>query len=550
MTAEKNTPGNIVLDNSPFTLLRNGWIVDGTGARRFKGDLLIKDDKIEQVSEAAIEKDCEAIDCSGKIISPGFIDMHSHMDWILPMPGRADLKAPFISQGCTSFVAGNCGYSPAGFKKNSQYQDLISLGGDVAFDITWDTMDGYFDHIAHTGMSHNLVNFVGHGMARASMRGFDPSALNPDEMRELLFLLEEALDQGACGVSFGLGYEPGIFATDDEIRQIAALVAKKDKIMSVHGRAYSLLSMAYEIVPDGEPHNVISLKEMIEVARDTGVRMQYSHLMFAGSNSHPTYTQCLDIIDGARRDGIDIMTDTYPYHCGNSIINVILPAWFLANIPANYHNSEALQKAEEEMLFISELLGFGFDDIQISHASHPELDRYNGMFLSEIAEQTGKRPFEVVMEFSEKTGGRAKVLNHNYSTMEIIDALIQYPACLFMTDTVVNSAGGVHNPATYGTFPLLLQYARDRKLVSCEEAVYKMTGASAERYNIKDRGMLKPGLAADVTVFDWETVQDNNTLSETNKAPTGIDMVFINGALVKRGDHLDQDLEHGRVVRI
>jgi len=528
------------------TLFKNGLIVDGTGKKGVVGNLLIKGKKIEEVSQGPIEIDCETIDCTGKVIAPGFIDVHSHMDWVLPMVGREELKSPFTAQGCTTFVAGNCGYGAAGFRKRSEHKRRIKpilYGGS---DLDWDTMEEYFAHLRNVGMSHNLVTMVGHGTTRASIRGNDPTPLSNDEMKELLMLFEEAMDQGAWGVSFGLQYAPGIFATTDEIKQVARLVKEKGKVVTVHARAYSALSGAYELNPLGPPHNVLALKEMIDVARETGVRVQYSHLMFAGTASHRTYKQCLDVLDEAAAEGIDIMIDTYPYHCGNSVINVVLPPWFLANLPENYHDPDALKRLETEITALSTALGFGFNDIQITHGNHPDLNQYDGLFVGQIAEKRGISPFEALMEISEKSKGRARVLNHNYSDMEVIDALIKYPACLFMTDAV--PAIGLQNPAAYGSFPLLLQYARDRKLISLEEAVRKMTGASAERVNLKDRGFLKKGLAADITVFDWKGVTDNNTVADTDNAPAGIETVFMNGRQVKKNGKVDGSANAGEAL--
>jgi N-acyl-D-amino-acid deacylase len=468
------------------------------------------------------------------------------MDWIVPMKGAEELKNPFIAQGCTTFVTGNCGYSPGGFRRDSEYKNMIRLGSDRRFDVSWDSMEGYFEYASQVGLSHNIIHLAGHGTSQVSIRGMDPSPLDESELTELLALLEEAMDQGACGVSFGLGYEPGMFFSKDNIRKVAQVVKKKDKIITVHGRAYAFLSGFYPLGGD-IPHNVLSLEEMIDVARDTGVRLQYSHLMFAGSKTHPTYAQCLDVMDRAISEGVDVMIDTYPYHCGNSIINVVLPPWFLANIPANYSDSEALGRVERGLDNMSRNVGFGYEDVQLTFANHPDFDAFNGMFISEIAEEMGVAPSRVVMELSEKSNGRARILNHNYSNMEIIDALISHPACLFMTDSVV-SAEGVQNPASFGAFPLLLQYARDRKLASLEESVRKMTGASAERFDVKDRGFLRPGLAADITVFDWENVTDNNTVTETNMAPSGIEAVFINGRQVKKDGVVDGSANAGVVV--
>jgi N-acyl-D-amino-acid deacylase len=536
------------MGSEPRTLLKNGTIVDGTGNVGFPGDLLIQGERIREISESPIEVECETVDCTGKVVAPGFIDVHSHMDWIVALEGYEELKSPFTAQGCTTFVAGNCGFSPGGFRRESPFKDQIRLGADRRFEIAWDSMEGYFDHLAETGLSHNLVNLTGHGTTQISMRGLDPSPLEVEERAELLTLLDESMDQGSGGVSFGLGYEPGMFLPTEDVETIARLVADRDKIVTVHGRAYSAVSGAYR-ERGGIPHNVRSLQEMIDVARETGARLQYSHLMFFGTKSYPTYVLCLEVLDEAVAAGVDVMIDTYPYHCGNSVINVLLPPWFLAGLPGNYRDSEAVGRVERGLNHMSDLLGFGFHDIQVVYADHPELDRYNGMFLDEIAEKLGMTPARTILELSEKTKGRARILNHSYSDMEIVDALIRHPACLFMTDAVV-SAEGVQNPACFGAFPLLLQYARDRRLLSLEEAVRKMTGASAERVGLKDRGFLRAGLAADITVFDGEKIKDNNTVTETNRPPTGIDAVFMNGRQVKKDDAVDGSANAGVVIRI
>jgi N-acyl-D-aspartate/D-glutamate deacylase len=355
------------------------------------------------------------------------------------------------------------------------------------------------------------------------------------------------MDEGAIGVSLGLQYAPGLFAPMDEIKRVAQLAKSKDKILTVHGRAYSILSAEYPINPFGPPHNLLALREMIGVARETGVRLQYSHLMFAGTKSHGTYQQCLAAIDAAIAGGIDVQTDSYPYHCGNSILGVIMPKWFREKLPDNYHNPEALKRLETELLALSTFVGLSYADIQITSAGHPDLKPYEGMFLSEIAAKRGTPPFETFVEFAEKSGQRdTRVLLHKYSNMDIIDALMGHPACLFMTDAVPGKEN--RNPAAYGTFPLFLQYARDRKRISLEQAVRKMTGATADRFRLKDRGCLKKGMAADVTVFDWLAIKDNTTLTGFDNAPTGIEAVFINGKQVLHDGKVDGQAHAGQLL--
>ena len=532
-------------------LLKSGLIVDGTGSKAFVGSVLMNGDGIEMVIPNEIVFSGKTIDCSGKVIAPGFIDAHSHMDETLPIRGHSELKNPFTAQGVTSFVTGNCGFGVAGTLKDSPHKEfndsLLQARTYGLLSSGWDSMGTYFDYLNSNGISHNMANLAGHGVARTSIRGFKPTPLDSEEMRLLLKLLEEAMDDGAYGVSLGLQYEPGVFSTNDELKQIARLVKKKDKILTVHLRAYSSLSGTYPLKLFGRPHNLIALEEMLNLARETGVRLQVSHLIFVGTKSWETYEEGIALIDRAIDDGVDVKFDTYAYHCGVSIINVFMPKWFLADLPEAYDSRWALFKLDTQLQLVKTLLGFGFDDIQITNAQHPDLNRYNGMFLTDIAAARQMMPFKNFIDFAEKSEGKAAVLNHRYSNLEIIKAMMQHPAVLFMTDAKATPEG-VQNPGAFGNFPLFLQYARDYRLISLEEAVHKMTGATAERFQIKDRGILKKGYAADITVFDWNTITDNNTAQATSNAPTGIEAVFINGQQVLDNGNVKGSALPGKVL--
>jgi N-acyl-D-amino-acid deacylase len=533
----------------PYTLLKNGLIVDGTGAPGFTGNVLLAGDRIEAVTTEQIDAPGEVVDCTDRVIAPGFIDMHSHMDWILPVEGRPEMRTPYINQGITTFIAGNCGYGVAGFMKDSPHMDLITDRTRGLYELNWLTMDEYFDRIEAVGMSHNLLNLAGHGTTRASIRGFDASPLSKDEMDLMLGLLGEAMDMGAGGVSLGLQYEPGVFATLDELREVARLIESRDKILTVHTKAYSTLSGTYPIKLFGTPHNLLAIEDMIQVARDTGVRLQLSHLIFVGTLTWKNLDDAFSLIDGAIAEGLDVKFDTYAYHCGTSHINVFMPEWFLANAPEVYEDTRALRKLKRQITLMETLLGFGYEQIQITDAKCEELDQYNGMFLADIARERGMKDFENYIDFAEKSNGLARVLNHRYSNPEIVDALMAHPASLFMTDATPVTEG-VQNPGTFGCFPKFLMDARNRNIISLEEVIYKMTGASAERFRITDRGFIKKGLAADIVVFDAENITDHNTLTETDRTPTGIDAVLINGVRVATNGEADGDSGAGVVTRL
>jgi len=520
-----------VSGGSDLTLLKNGLIVDGNGTKAFYGDVMLRGKHIDMVTPRSIQFSGRTIECAGKVIAPGFIDEHSHMDAILPAEKYRHLSTPFTEQGVTTFVAGNCGFGMGGFKKNSRHMDMITKRTGGLYDMKWRTMAGYLGHLKRTGITHNMATLVGHGTTRTSMRGFDSSPLSPDEMKEMVYLFDEAMEHGARGVSFGLQYEPGVFATMDEMKAIADGVKKRDKIITTHMKAYSKLSGTYPLKLFGRPHNLLAIDDMIELTKNSGVRMQLSHLIFVGSKTWDTCTEALTLIDNAIKSGMDLKFDTYAYHCGTSVINVFFPEWFLAEVPGVYNDRGKMLKVRAELELIVRLLGFGYEDIQIIYANHPDLNRYNGMLLKDIAAEREMSQFDNFIDFARKSEGRAKVLNHRYSCLDNVLTMMKHPASLFMTDATPYLKGS-QNPAVYGNFPRFLQYARDYGLLSLEQVVHKMTGASAERFRLNKRGVLKKGYFADITMFDWENVRDNNTITRTDSRPTGIEAVFINGTLV------------------
>ncbi len=543
-----DTPKMVISGDNTFrTLLKNGLIVDGSGKKAFHGNLLINKDKIEAITPGEIEFTGKIIDCTGRVVAPGIIDMHSHMDWVLPAKDRPELVSPFTRQGVTTFFGGNCGFGVAGFKKNSPHRSLLEKRAKGLFHHNWDTMAEYFNVLKQQGISHNLLNLAGYGTTRASIQGFDATPMKGDTMSEQLYLLEQAMDQGAYGVSLGLQYEPGVFATLDELKQVANLVKQKDKIMTVHMKAYSSLSGTYPLEFYGTPHNLLAIEDMLNLARETGVKMQLSHLIFVGERTWKSYEKAFDLIDSAIKQGVDVKFDTYAYHCGVSIINVVLPEWFLAGMPDVLNSRTSLLRLRAELTLIKSLLGFGYEDIQITKANHSELEQYNGMFLKEIAKKRNMSEFDNFIDFIKKSNGRAAVLNHRYSNLEQVKAMIGHPASLFQTDATVLTEG-TQNPAAFGNFPRILQYARDFHLLGLEEVVRKMTGASAERFNLKGRGILSENYAADIMIFNWKKVKDNNTGIKTSQAPTGIEMVFNNGYLVFKDGNVDTSVLPGVVL--
>ncbi|TAL39319.1 MAG: hypothetical protein EPN93_01925 [Spirochaetes bacterium] len=531
-------------------LLKNGLIIDGSGKKGFPGSVLIKGGKIAELSPGAIQAKCETIDCAGKAVAPGFIDLHSHNDWFLASPEKPEYITPFLEQGITTFVGGNCGFGAAVFKKNTAHRALLEnnlfKGGHSG--LKWDSLAQYYAHLTKKGMSANLVNLCGHGTTRASIKGYDPSHMTGDEMKQLLRLAEESMEQGARGVSFGMGYAPDIFSTASEQEEVAKLVKKRDGIVTVHVRAFSSVSGAYPLKPFGEAHNLIALREFLDLARRTGVRLQISHLIFVGARTWKTLDKALALIDRAIDDGVDVCFDTYAHHCGATVITGILPEWFMAQVPAAYTDKKLLKKTKLLMKISFALLGFNMADMQLASANHPDLDRYNGMFLRDIARARTMTDFENYIDIAHRSDSTARMLIYKYSNPHIVRALMKHRASHFMTDAWVEPSG-LQNPAAFGCFPRFLELARDENILTIEDTVHRMTGKNAARMKIKDRGLLKKGYAADITVFDPHTIRDNTTPEASGARPTGIETVVMNGeVVVKRGKALPK-IRAGMVIR-
>jgi N-acyl-D-amino-acid deacylase len=513
--------------NGDTTLLRGGSIVDGTGAQARPGNVFLRGGRIEALGETPAEADT-VIDCEGKVVAPGFIDAHSHMDFF-SASGNPHHFDSFTAQGVTTFVAGNCGFSPFGFTPETKHRALLenSLFKAGRETLDWNSFAEYTEVLESLGLTHNFVHLVGHGAVRTSLSGFEARPLGQREYREMIDLLNRAMEEGAAGVSFGLQYKPGVFAKLDELDDVARLVTKRDKLLTVHAKAYSCFSGTYPMIPFGRAHNLKAIDDMLGLARRTGVRLQFSHLIFAGSKTWKNSDEAISLFDRAISDGVDVCFDMYPYHCGATLLNTLLPEWFMARMPGALRNPLARARLRLEAEVGFRLVGFGYPQMQITNASCAKYDQHNGCFLPEIANRVGMSCFDTMLDILDESNVEARVLFHDFYNDEIIDRLMQHPAAIFASDSWPEP-GGHQNPAAYGTFPRFLRIARERKNISLEEAVHKMTGAAAERFRLEGRGQLKKGSAADVTVFDWESVTDH--VNETGDAsPSGIEHVFVNG---------------------
>ena len=533
------------------TLLRNGNIYDGTGGASFIGDVLVEGNRILAVGNALPTdtlKDVETvIDLNGLSVAPGFIDAHSHNDWFSIKKEPLKYFEPFIRQGITTFVTGNCGLSTTGYEKDSKYID--KMGGGLFFynDTTgkYGNMNDYFNAI-DGNTPCNIAALIGHCSARAGVAGMENSPLTADDEKKMLSVLEEGLKQGACGISLGLMYEPGIYADTEELKKVAQLCIKYDRPLTVHPRACSAVSMAY---PElfGRSHLLRAADELAEVAKGTTLKLQYSHAIFVGRKSFKDKDELIEIFQKLRKTGVDAQFDIYHEVLGVSVITVVLPSWYQAM--SESERKKPLNKLKLRLLSTatSKLLGFGFNDIEIAYLGEG-YPQYEGKTVHQIAQEIGKSDFNTYLYLCEISHFSGRVNMGPYSTPEIISDLSKNEYCLYMTDSWVEE-NGVQNPAIYDCFPKFLRSSLLETGDTVPKTIRKMSGGVADRFNLAERGYLKPGYFADITVFNEDELK-KATPDQTKSF--GIKKVFINGKLVLDGDNLDTDTAKttGAAVRV
>ena len=517
-------------------LFKNALIYDGTGIEAFKGDILVENDKIVQVKDGIqAEEGWEVIDLEGLSVSPGFIDAHSHNDWFAIKNNPQKYFEPFIRQGITSFVTGNCGLSAIGFESESQHVDKIGGGLFSYADTTgkYPTVSEFFSAIDRNTPC-NIAVLAGHCTARSSVAGYENRPLSESERKKMLGIMENALKEGACGLSLGLMYEPGIYAGIDELKDVAKLCEKYDRPMTVHPRACSAVSMTYPLL--GRPHLLRALDELVEIASGSKMKLHYSHAIFVGRRSFRCKDELLDILHRLKDNGVDMGFDIYSELLGVSVITVVLPAWYQALSPTQKRHWFNKLKLSILIRATIILLGFGWDDIQIAYIG-PGYERYEGKSVAQIAKEMGKSCLDAYLDLCEMSDFKGRINMGPYSTPEIVSELSKDDSCLYMTDAWVEDYG-IQNPAIYACFPKFLKFSLCGTGDTMPNTIRKMTGAVAERFSIKDRGQIKPGFYADLTVFDEEKLRNGQTDQQQS---FGIEKVYVNGIKVLDGDILDAD---------
>ena len=527
-------------------VVKNGKILDGTGNPWFYGDVGIKNGRIVKIGRLGVETAEKVIDAKGYIVSPGFIDMHSHSDFAALINPYMESK---VRQGVTTEVIGNCGFSAAPLNDflREQILETSPMLREANVKLEWSSMAEYMETIERNGVSLNLAPLVGHGTLRAFVMGYEKRKPTAEEFEEMMRLLAESLEHGAFGMSTGLIYPPSCYAENDEIVELCRVVAEYGGIYASHIR--------------GEEHQLLdSVKEAIEIGEGAGVPVEISHHKAAGRENWGKVKESLKLIEEARSRGIEVTCDVYPYTAGSFGLDSVLPPYAheggLENMLERLKDSNFRQKLKNDMIkgiegWRSVASVIGWENIMISYCrGHPE---YEGKMISELAKQKNVSPFDFVFDLIIEERASTSVVLFSMSE-EDMKTVLKSPFSMIGSDSSARAtygilAAGKPHPRAYGTFPRVLgKYVREEKVLTLQEAIRKMTSFPAQKLGLKDRGLIKEGMWADITIFDPQKIIDKATFMAPHQYPEGIEYVIVNGKIViEKGEHTKE--KPGKVLR-
>lgn len=512
-------------------LFKNVLICDGTGKKAREGSVGVCGDTIVlPENRQDLPASYRTIDAGGMAISPGSINIHGHSDTSLLIDGRVP---SVVHQGITTEVIGNCGLSLAPLYGEALRETRQDLKKYYNLDVTWGSFEELLREMDRRKTAINVISLVGHGTLRGSVVGMGDRKPDPDELEKMYKLFLESLEGGAFGLSTGLIYPPGSFAETDEIIFLAKGCREKGGYYATHIR--------------GEGDSLIdAIKEAIEIGVKAGVRLEISHLKACGKNNWGKTAEALQIIRNARKRGLFVQHDQYPYTASSTGLSMMIPQW--AQDGGNDEFIRRLKDPSTRKKIKKEMEGDEYstgETVIISWVHLPKNKKYEGKQVNQLAQKAGKPVTDFIIDLLIEEEGSVGAIYKGMCEEDVVRVMKDKYTSVG-TDGQASSTEGPLNtgkphPRTYGAFPRVLgRYCRDKKLFSLEEAVRKMTSLPAGMIGLKDRGIIADGKKADLVVFDPLKIRDTSTISNPHSYPEGIEYAVVNGKIT---------LEKGKIVK-
>lgn len=524
-------------------LIKGGLIADGSGSPSWIGDVGIRDGKIVELSGNIGDNAGEIIDAAGRVVAPGFIDLHSHSDFRLLEEPAGEIK---LRQGVTTEIFGNCGFSAAPLSE--KYLPLLlaysePVMGQPKEKCGWQTYGGYLSRLSQNKLGHNAGGYVGNGALRIAVKGFEAGPLTASEMAEIKRLLRESLEAGALGLSLGLMYVPENYYDREELAEICSVVREYGAIVVAHIR--------------GEGNSLgKSIEEVLYVAEKSGVPLHISHFKAAGKNNWGEKCDAaIGMIEGARSRGIDVTCDVYPYTAGSTTLTSLLPPWSMEGgiekTLQRIGDPETRRRISDELYRETEdwdnlVYSTGWESVLVSSVNTEANRRLVGRNILEIAQLRREHPVDAFLNLLAEEAGKVAIVIYHMSEDDVIK-ILKLGFSFVISDSLYSS-GGLPHPRLYGTFPrLFARYVREKKILSMEEAVKKVTSMPAERLGLGSIGRLECGLNADIVMFDPDGINDRATYINPKQFPAGIEYVFVGGEMAVRSGELT-GVRNGRLI--
>jgi N-acyl-D-amino-acid deacylase len=477
-------------------LIRNARVVDGTGNAWFRADIGVKGGRIAEIGRINGAKTADrVIDAAGRVASPGFIDVHTHVESDVEKVPRGD---NYLLDGVTSIVTGNCGGSK------------INLAE-------------WFQQLEKTGLGLNLASLVGHNSVRSEVMGTANRLASPDEIARMQSIVDKAMREGAVGFSTGLIYIPGTYSNTGEVVALARAAARTGGVYASHMR-------------DEGDKVIDAINEAVTVGKETGLRVQLSHFKIDTPRIWGYSEKTIALVEKYRREGVDVVVDQYPYDRSSTNLGITLPSWALADGPAKI--TERLRDAAMRAKIAAEMkemvTKLGHKDYSYATvASYRPNNAYEGKTISEINVMRGREKsmdneIQTILDMME-TGG-AQMVYHSMGAVDV-ERIMRYPNTAVASDGGIRVFGqGMPHPRSYGTNArTLAEWVRVRGVLTLEDAIRRMTSLPARTFAFKDRGVLREGAAADILVFDPDKVQDKSTFTNPHQYSEGFNYVLVNG---------------------